>query len=648
MNKRPFLEALEHQPLVFDGAMGTQLYERGIYINRSFDDANLTSQTLVRQIHEDYLSAGADVITTNTFSANRLKLKKHGLEEKLVEINESGVRLAQEAAASVAGRAVYIVGSVGPTGLTPSMLTDKEIQEIQDAFAEQIRVLAAAGVDAICLETFRQLSEIRLAIKAAKEVCQLPIIAQMAFDADLKTGEGAGPDRVLLLLKELGADVIGANCMEGPHVLFEIIQHMVNQGVPIIAQPNAGYPRRVDERLVYMATPEYFGVYARRFYKAGVAVVGGCCGTGPEHIRRVSGAARMLSGGRSEVEVISSLPLIPHDVMRQSVPESERTGLAAKIKDVWERRIKAPAGQRAALSRESFVVSVEVNPPAGLNPGKALSAAKMLVQGGVDVINIADGPRASVRMANWALGRFLMERLDVEVILHICGRDRNLLGLQSDILAYHALGLHNAVVITGDPPKVGDYPHATAVFDLDSVGILRLIDGFNHGIDPAGKDVGSVTRFFCACGAEPAAQDYERELRRLELKKEAGASFIMTQPVYDPLILDRFLKDTAHLELPVLVGLLPLASYRNAEFLHNEVPGMSVPQEIRARMKAAGSGPSARAEGVAIAQETLLEVQDRVVGAYVMPPFGRYVSALEILQCIDGYSLPEQDEAEEG
>ena len=635
--KLSLLAALEQRPLVFDGAMGTQLYERGIYINRSFDDANLTRQDLVRQIHEDYLAAGADALTTNTFSANRIKLRRHGLEEQLEAINIAGVKLAREAA----GDRAYVLGSIGPTGLTPSMMTDAELREIHDAFAEQAAILAAAGVDALCLETFRQLSEIRLALQAARQVCALPIIAHMAFDADLKTGEGADPERVLRLLRDWGADVVGANCMEGPHVLFEVIQHMVGKGVPIIAQPNAGYPRRVDERLVYMATPEYFGVFARRFYKAGVSVVGGCCGTGPEHIRRVSAAARMLGGGVSEAELDSPRAVLTAASTRQSVPPEQRSGLAAKIYDVWQRRLCAPAHERAPVSRDSFVVSVEVNPPAGLNPSKALQAAKMLREGGVDVINIADGPRASVRMANWALARLMMERLDTEIILHLCGRDRNLLGLQSDVLAYHALGLHNMVVITGDPPKVGDYPHATAVFDLDSVGILRMIQGFNHGLDPAGKDVGSVTRFFCACGAEPAAQDYERELRRLELKKDAGASVIMTQPVYDPQVLDRFLRDTQHLELPVLVGLLPLASHRNAEFLHNEVPGMAVPEDIRARMKAAGSGPAARACGVAIAQETLREVQDRVVGAYIMPPFGRYEAALEILQCIPGYGSPQ-------
>lgn len=638
--KLSLLDAITQRPMVFDGAMGTQLYERGIYINRSFDDANLTRQDLVMQVHEDYLLAGADVLTTNTFSANAVKLKRHGLEDKVAQINTAGVELARQ----VADSSAYVVGSVGPTGLTPSMLMDSELKEIRAAYTEQIELLVNAGVDALCFETFRLLSEVRLALEVARNIgVDVPIIAQIAFDADHHTGEGADPDRALVLLRDWGADIIGANCMEGPHVLFDIAQQMVGQGVPIIAQPNAGYPRKVDERLVYMATPEYFGVYARRFFKAGVAAFGGCCGTGPEHIRSVSAAARMMSGGRATIEVTHSQRATDERFERSAVPVDERSGLAAKLMDVWQTRIKAPADAKPALHRDNFVVSVEVNPPAGLNPTKAIKAAQMLRAGGVDVINIADGPRASVRMANWAMGRLLVEKAQTEVILHLCGRDRNLLGLQSDVLAYHSLGLNNLVVITGDPPKVGDYPHATAVFDLDSIGMLRMIDGLNHGQDPAGKDIGSVTRFFCACGAEPAAKDYERELRRLEQKKAAGATYIMTQPVYDPLVLDRFLKDIEHLDMPVLVGLLPLASHRNAEFLHNEVPGMAVPDDIRERMRAAGSGPKARAEGVAIAQETLMEIKDRVVGAYIMPPFGRYVAALEILQCIDGFSLPEGD-----
>lgn len=631
---RDFLEVVDAGPVVFDGAVGTQLYERGIYINKSFDDANLSQQDLVRSVHEAYLQAGADVITTNTFGSNRIKLQRHGLEGRVVEINRQGVLLARE----VARDAAFVAGSVGPTGLTPTMLTDAELDEIREAYREQIGALANAGADLIVLETFRQLSEIRIAIEAAGEVCDLPIVAQMAFDADLKTGDGASPDRVALLLKQWGADVIGANCMEGPNVLFDVVEQMVGHGRPVIAEPNAGYPRKVEERLVYMATPEYFGVYARRFFKLGVNIVGGCCGTGPEHVRQIAAASRMMGGGRIKVEMAEADKVEQRaEEGLEAVPVEDRTQLARKILRVQRERVLAPPDKRAPVSRDTFVVSVEVNPPSGLNPDTSIESAQMLIDGGVDVINTSDGPRASVRMNNGAFAALMRERVGCEVIVHYCSRDRNLLGLQSDLLGLHVLGLHNLCVITGDPPKVGDYPHATAVFDLDSIGMLRMISNFNRGLDPSGKSVGDVTRFFCACGAEPAAKDYEREIRRLEEKKAGGADFVMTQPVYDHRVLEKFLKDIEHLGLPVLVGLLPLASHRNAEFLHNEVPGMAVPDDIRKRMESAGSGPQARAEGVKIAQETLDMVKDQVVGAYIMPPFGRYVAALEILQCIDGY-----------
>lgn len=629
-----FSDRLKKGPLVFDGAVGTQLYERGIYINKSFDDANLSNPDLVRSVHQEYVQAGADIITTNTFSSNRIKLRRHGLEDKIADIIQAGVRLAREAA----GPERFVAGSIGPTGLIPAILADDELTEIHQVFREQALLLSESGADLIILETFRQLSEIKIAIAAVREVSSLPLIAQMSFDNEHKTADGADPARVARLLKSWGADVVGANCMEGPNIIYDIVLEMLDCGAPIIAQPNAGYPRSIDERLVYMATPEYFGVYARRFYQAGCAIVGGCCGTGPEHVRQISAAARMLGGGQS---IVVGPDRAEHnhtlDEFPSEVPFSERSRLAEKIERVYRDRIQAKPAERLPLSADSFVVSVEVNPPPGLTPARALNAARMLRNAGVDVLNIADGPRASVRMANWALGGLMARELDTEVILHVCGRDRNLLGLQSDVLAFHLLGLHNLVVITGDPPKVGDYPHATAVFDLDSIGILRMIQGFNRGFDPSGKAIGDHTRFFCACGAEPAARDYDRELRRLELKKAAGARVIMTQPVYDPELLERFLKDTAHLDMPVLVGLLPLASYRNAEFLHNEVPGMAVPEDIRMRMKAAPTGPAARREGVRIAQETLQAIKDQVVGAYIMPPLGRYEAALEVLEIIPGY-----------
>lgn len=647
MSEQPeFLAALSDGPIVFDGAIGTQLYERGIFINKCFDAANLDRQDMVASVHRAYLDAGAEVLTTNTFAANRIKLKRHGLEDKVEAINRAGVAIAKE----VAGDEAYVAGSVGPTGLTPTMLTDTELDEIRAAYREQIGFLIDAGVELLTLETFRLMSEMRLALEAARAVSPtIPIVAQMAFDSERRTADGADPERVVLLLKQWGADVVGANCMEGPNVLFDVVEQMVGRGVPIIAQPNAGYPRKVDERLIYMATPEYFGVFARRFFKAGAAIVGGCCGTGPEHVERIAGAALMMGGGR-HARPKTRLSVLAEESAagRDPVPTEERSGLAAKVLRVHRERVRAanPA-DRVATGPENFVVSVEVNAPSGLDPSAKIAATRMLLGGAVDVVNIADNPRASARMSNWAMARLLQEQLDTEVILHVCGRDRNLLGLQADILAYHALHLNNLVVITGDPPKVGDYPHATAVFDLDSVGILRMIENFNRGIDPAGKAVGDTTRFFLATGAEPAAADYDRELTRLEKKKAAGAQMIMTQPVYDPQVLERFLTDIEGLDMPVLVGLLPLASHRNAEFLHNEIPGMAVPAEIRERMRLAGSGPLARAEGVAIAQETLLKVKDRVVGAYIMPPFGRYEAALEILSCLPGYAARRQMAEEE-
>ena len=633
---KPFREALEGGPIVADGAIGTLLYERGVFINTALEEVALAKPGMLRQIHADYLEAGAQILETHTFAANRSKLLRYDIADKFEAIN----RRAAEIALEVADGKAWVAGAIGPTTIMPGVAGDKDLEEIRAMFRDQAKILADTGVHIIILETFRLLSEMRVAIEAVKEVCELPIIAQMAFDAEGRTADGADPVRSVTLLKRWGATVAGANCVEGPDATFRAVSQMLGHGIPVSAQPNAGYPRLQDGRLIYMATPEYFGVFARRFFKAGVAIVGGCCGTNPDHIRRVANARRMLGkdnhGEELEVVSITSGPASESKGL-EPVPFAERTRLAEKVDRVFRERVQP--GLTPRLSPESFVVSVEVNPPPGLDPRSAVEAARMLRQGGVDVINIADGPRASVRMSNQVLAQLVQRELDMEVILHVCCRDRNLLGLQADLLAAHVQGIHNLVIITGDPPKLGDYPHATAVFDLDSIGLLRLVNGLNRGIDPAGKSFGATTRFACACGAEPAALDYDRELRRLEDKKKAGAEVIMTQPVYDPAVLNRFLDDTKHLGLPVLVGLLPLASYRNAEFLHNEVPGMSIPQSIRDRMQRAKKGAEARAEGIRIAQETLLEVAHRVVGAYIMPPLGRYASALEVLEVV-GYAPP--------
>ncbi|HSQ62213.1 MAG TPA: bifunctional homocysteine S-methyltransferase/methylenetetrahydrofolate reductase, partial [Polyangiaceae bacterium] len=434
--------------------------------------------------------------------------------------------------------------------------------------------------------------------------------------ADGKTSGDIGK-----MMIDWGADVIGINCSEGPMGVLSAVEPMLALGVPVSAVPNAGLPRRVDERLVYVSTPEYFGVYARRLFKLGVKMVGGCCGTTPEHIKRIAAAARMVGAdsGRDEDtagrDKDSETP--PALVLGGNPPPplAERSALGAKV------------GKR-------FVVSVEVNPPIGVDLGKQLAAAKMLKAGGVDVVNIADGARAQARMGNLAMAARIQQELGMETILHVCGRDRNLLGSLAHLLAAHELGVRNLVIITGDPPKMGDFPDATPVYDLDSIGLLKLASRLNHGVDPAGKPIGTGTRFVLATGAEPAALNYERELSRLHQKKEAGAELVMTQPVYDPELLSRFLNDIAPLGLPVLVGVLPLASHRNAEFLHNEVPGMQVPESVRERMRKAGSGPAARKEGVAIAREMLHAVKDKVAGAYVMPPLERYELALEV---IDGF-----------
>jgi len=612
------IKALDAGSLVFDGAMGTALYERGLLYTSCLDAACLTHPDLVRQIHEDYVRAGANVIETNTFGANRIRLATHGFEGKVAEINAAGVKLAREAM----GSRGYVAGAVGPTGVMFKALDLKQIERVRDAFTEQARALSAAVVDVIVLETFRQTQELEIALRATRELVatQIPIIAQCSFDAFGTMADGTGPERMAELLRDWGADAVGVNCADGPAGVYEMATRMRGVGLPVTAQPNAGLPRRIEGRFAYMATPEYFQVYARRLFKAGIHAVGGCCGTTAEHVRKIAAAARMTStsatgevGGGMRDEMTSIPAPAPGVVV---TPLADKSALGAK------------------LDKKQFIVSVEVNPPPGLALDKVLRGARLLRDAGIDVINSSDGPRASARMGNLALCLRIQEELGLPTLLHVTTRDRNLLGLIAHLLAAHELGVRNLVVITGDPPKMGDFPDATPVYDTDSVGLLRIIAGLNHGFDPGGKPIGQPTSFLCATGAEPAAKDYDHEITRLRSKIDAGADLVMTQPVYDSVVLDRFLADVAPLGVPVLVGLLPLASYKNAEFLHNEVPGMHIPEEIRERMRQAGTAETGRAEGVAIAREMLASVKDRVAGAYVMPPFGRYELALEVIRGI--------------
>ena len=614
----PFLEALKEGALVFDGAMGTALYDKGLLYSSCLDAASADRPDMVRDVHEAYLRAGAEVHSTNTFGANRFRLRTHGIESRVAELNHAAVAIARE----VIGDGGYVVGSMGPTGLMLKTLEAHEHADIRAAFREQAEALSEAGIDALILETFRQPEEIALAIEGARAGSRnaVRIVALCSFDAFGTMADGKGPREMAQGLVDAGVDAIGVNCADGPAGVYEMVTRMAGFGVPLVAQPNAGLPRRVEGRFAYMANPEYFQIYARRLYKAGVGGVGGCCGTTPEHVRRIAAAARMigggppaeLGGGMREDTAITRLAIMP--------------GV-----EVVATRDKGPLGAKLG---QKFIVSVEVNPPPGLSLKKAMDGAKLLRDGGVDVINVADGPRASARMGNLALCWRIQEELGIPSLLHVTTRDRNILGLVAHLLAAHELDVRNLVIVTGDPPKMGDFPDATPVYDIDSIGLLRLVRGLNHGIDPGGKPLGDATAFLCATGAEPAARDYDRELRRLKEKCDAGADLIMTQPVYDAAILDRFLLDVAPLGVPVLVGLLPLASYRNAEFLHNEVPGMEIPESIRDRMRKAGPGAEARKEGVGIARQMLAEVKHRVAGAYIMPPFGRYELALDVVEGI--------------
>ena len=606
----PFREAMRSL-LIFDGAMGSLLYERGIFVTQNFEQLNVTRPDVVARIHEDYVAAGAQVIETNTLGANGFCLDRHGLGDQVRAYNVAGARLARKAA----GEEVWVAGSIGPTGLVPGVASPAELDLAAATFADQAAALVEGGVDLFVLETFRHLEEIRIAIDAARGAApELPLIASMAFNPSETVADGSTPEQVAATLRDRGADVVGVNCGDGPQLALAIAERMRGAGLPLCVQPNAGLPRTVDGRLLYMATPEYLDVFARRTIQLGVTMIGGCCGTTPDHVRWMAKSGRMLGDHRTEVvgtRAVTAAEVVP---VLAPTPLAERSDFAAKI----------AAGK--------FVVSVEVNPAPGLDPSKALEGAKMLLASGVDIVNVADAPRAMARMSNLAFCSLLLGRYGIQPILHVCGRDRNLLGQMAHLLGAHAIGIRNLVIITGDPPKVGDYPEATAVYDLDAIGLLQMAANMNRGIDPAGKPLpGGQTSFLLATGFEPGAADLDREIQRLERKQAAGAELVMTQPIFQTDLLETVLRRMEPLGLPVLVGVLPLVSYKNAEFLHNEVPGMQIPAEIRERMRKTAGGEAARKEGVKIAREMLFTVRDRVQGAYLMPPLGRYELALEVL-----------------
>jgi methionine synthase / methylenetetrahydrofolate reductase (NADH) len=595
---------------VFDGAMGTMLYQRGVYINRCYDELNLAGRDLVLSVQRDYVKAGADIIETNTYGANRLKLAGYGLDDKAYEINYAGVRIAREAA----GERAFVGGAIGPLGIRIEPYGKTSAEEAQAIFRQQAEALLEGGVDLFVLETFSDVAEIQQALLAVRSISDLPIVAQITIQTDGNTSYGTAPETFTTKLDEWGADVIGLNCSVGPATMLEALEKMRTvTRRKLSAQPNGGLPRQVDGRMFYMASPEYMAKYAKRLIQAGAKFVGGCCGTTPEHIKQIANAVAALSPGRSTVRLMVPEEK-PPDV--QVVPRELRSRFAKKI----------CAGE--------FVTSVEIVPPKGCDPSKMLEGVSLLKEAGVDAVNVPDGPRAQSRMGVLAVSTLIEQRVGIETVVHYCCRDRNLLGMTSDLLGAAGLGLRNLLIITGDPPKMGPYPEATAVFDIDSIGLVNMVNRLNHGLDIGGNPIGGPTAFHIGVGVNPCAVDLDYELRRFEWKVEAGAEFAITQPTFDVDQLKNFLKRIESYRIPIVAGIWPLVSYRNAEFLANEVPGVVVPKSVLKRMQRITDKDAAREEGLAIARETLLEVRELVQGVQVSAPFGRVQYALDVFSVL--------------
>ncbi|MFQ3583005.1 MAG: bifunctional homocysteine S-methyltransferase/methylenetetrahydrofolate reductase [Chloracidobacterium sp.] len=611
---KPFRELLAAGGIhVFDGAMGTLLYAKGVYVNRCYDEISLSNPSLVQEVHREYAKAGAEIVQTNTFGANRPKLEAHGFQDRIQEINYKSAKLAREAV----GASVYVAGSIGPLGIRIEPWGPTSFDEAKAFFREQAEALLDGGVDLIVLETFTDLTEIRQALAAVRELApDLPVVAQMTVGEDGMTGYGTAPETFTKRLDEWGADVIGLNCSVGPKPMLEAIERMAAlTEKPLSAQPNAGMPQDLHGRKIYLCSPEYMAKYARRLIQAGVRLIGGCCGTTPEHIKTLTAAVRALSPAKRVEPVISVAETKLPDV--RITPPEEKSRFARKI-----------------VQRE-FVTSVEIVPPRGCDPTKMLEGVRLLKEAGVDAVNVPDGPRAQSRMGAIATSLIIEQQVGIETVTHYCCRDRNLLGMTSDLLGAAGLGLRNILIITGDPPKMGPYPDATAVFDIDSIGLTNMVKRLNLGLDLGGNAIGQPTSYFIGVGVNPCAVDLDYEIRRFEYKVEAGAEFAITQPIFDVAMFRAFLKRIEHCRIPIIAGIWPLTSYRNAEFLSNEVPGVVVSPEILERMRCANTSPEAgQREGLAIAREMLAEVRDIVQGVQVSAPFGRVAYALEVFEAL--------------
>ena len=643
--EHPILDRLYQRPLLCDGAMGSLLYARGVTYEVCFDALNLSQPELITNIHDEYINAGSEVIETNSFGANRAKLEAYNLGDQVREINLRAVRLAREAR-EISGQAVFIAGAVGPTGRPLQAPDEHRLVEVRAIFREQIEALQDGGADLLILETFSSLAELRQAILAAKEVGGMPIVAQMSFYEDGHTLSGQSAARVAAVLTDMGVDVMGANCSVGPAATLDALEEMISevrryqegiQAKPHLfsAQPNAGLPTRVGNRFFYVATPDYFADYALRFARAGVSFIGGCCGTTPHHIAAMRKALDEHYGVRTSLANKSTeLPAHSTSIMYSN-------GQTAIARLLEEEVILPQHGSmtrlQEKLAAEEFVVSVELDPPKGLNPAKVLEGAALLQEAGVHCINIADSPMARVRMSCIALARLIQDHLGIEAIIHFTTRDRNLMALQSELLGAHALGIRNILALTGDPLRLGDYPNTTGVWDVDLVGLLQIIHNMNQGHDAAGSSIGAKSSFFVgtALNLNMTEEQRDSEIEKFWRKIDAGAQFIMTQPIYELAPLLRFLDRVGKPPIPLILGCIPLHSSRHAEYLHNEVPGITIPDDVRMSMRAADE--HGHEEGLKLAEELLAAARGMVQGVYLMPSYGRYDVVSELTKMLIGY-----------
>ncbi|MBM4424063.1 MAG: bifunctional homocysteine S-methyltransferase/methylenetetrahydrofolate reductase [Chloroflexi bacterium] len=613
------LDKLASSPLLADGAMGTMLHARGAGLDECFDELNLTRPEAVAQIHRAYIETGADIIETNTFGANRFKLARHGLETKVRQINSAAAAIARQATAE-SGRDIFVAGSVGPLGVRLAPFGRVKPEQAFAAFHDQIAALVASGVDLILIETMTDLQEAAEALRAAKAVSKLLVIASITFTRDDVTLLGDTPARAAAQLAALGADVIGVNCSSGPAQVLRLLQMMkaAAPGAKFSAMPNAGWPERAGGRLMYPATPDYFGNYTAMFVEAGASIVGGCCGATPGHIASMRAALDAMGSRR---------PIAATVAIAEKGEEPEST--------------EAPTLLAQKFAAGKFIIGVEVHPPKGLSTHKLIAGASLLAEAGADVINVADAPMARMRMSAWAACHLIQSQLNVETVLHFPTRGRNLLRLQGDLLAAHALGIRNIFVVMGDPTAVGDYPKANDNYDLVPSGMIQLIkQGFNAGVDHAGQAIGQPTSFFVGCAVNLCALDVEKEIKALRKKIAGGADFALTQPIFETGrardFIRRYTDSHGPPPIPFLAGLMPLHNARHTNFFHNEVPGIFIPESIRGRMHRAGDSPEAMAEGMSIAEELLTELRQLNVtqGVYLMPPFGKYNIAAEIIEAV--------------